>query len=256
MTLAQPGTLTGKPIFLTPTSSSGGSINLPSGVAVTSGWASGDVWNESGVLKLYNGTATKTIAYTDSSITGSAAKWTSAVNLAGNSVDGSTAVAFANKFIVQGTTDAGLSGAQFLGALSTGIVKNTTTTGVLSIAVAGTDYLTPTAGASSVLTKVAPLSSGTAGYVKVDASGNLTSVAETYTRKYAENNGALTATSGAVTWTVTHNLNTSNVTAQIYQNSTNASVEVDVVTTSANVVTLTFNSATLAGSEYRVVVIG
>jgi len=66
-----------------------------------------------------------------------ATKWSSAVNLAGNSVDGSAAVAFANKFIVQGTVDAGLSGAQFLGALGTGILKNTTTTGVLSIAVAG-----------------------------------------------------------------------------------------------------------------------
>jgi hypothetical protein len=66
-----------------------------------------------------------------------ATKWASAVNLAGNSVDGSAAVAFANKFIVQGTTDAGLTGAQFLGALGTGIVKNTTTTGVLSIASAG-----------------------------------------------------------------------------------------------------------------------
>ena len=42
-----------------------------------------------------------------------------------------------NKFIVQGTADQGLTGAQFLGALGTGIVKNTTTTGVLSIAVAG-----------------------------------------------------------------------------------------------------------------------
>jgi hypothetical protein len=69
--------------------------------------------------------------------TGSAAKWTTARTLAGNSVDGSANVAFANKFIVQGTADAGLSGAQFLGALGTGIVKNTTTTGVLSIAVAG-----------------------------------------------------------------------------------------------------------------------
>ena len=69
--------------------------------------------------------------------TGSAAKWTTARNLAGNSVDGSANVAFANKFIVQGTADAGLSAAQFLGALATGIVKNTTTTGVLSIAVAG-----------------------------------------------------------------------------------------------------------------------
>src|ERR1035437_1564488 len=60
--------------------------------------------------------------------------WTTARNLAGNSVDGSGNVAFANKFIVQGTTDTGLSGPQFLGALGTGIVKNTTTTGFLSIA--------------------------------------------------------------------------------------------------------------------------
>lgn len=76
------------------------------------------------------------------STTGSAAKWTTARNLAGNSVDGSANVAFANAFIVQGTADSGLSGAQFLGALGTGLVKNTTSTGVLSIAVAGTDYLT------------------------------------------------------------------------------------------------------------------
>ncbi len=75
--------------------------------------------------------------------TGSAAKWTTARNLAGNSVDGSADATFANKFIVQGTTDTGLSAAQFLGALSTGIVKNTTTTGVLSIAAAGTDYVSP-----------------------------------------------------------------------------------------------------------------
>lgn len=66
--------------------------------------------------------------------TGSAAKWTTPRNLAGNSVDGSANVAFVNKFIVQGTTDTGLSGAQFLGTLTTGILKNTTTTGVLTIA--------------------------------------------------------------------------------------------------------------------------
>ncbi len=72
-----------------------------------------------------------------------ATEWATARNLAGNSVDGSANVAFANKFIVQGTTDSGLSAAQFLGALSTGIVKNTTSTGVLSIAVAGTDYVAP-----------------------------------------------------------------------------------------------------------------
>jgi hypothetical protein len=81
--------------------------------------------------------------------TGSAAKWTTARLLAGNSVDGSANVAFANKFIVQGTTDAGLSAAQFLGALATGLVKNTTTTGVLSIGAAATDYVAPSAYASA-----------------------------------------------------------------------------------------------------------
>lgn len=86
--------------------------------------------------------------------TGSAAKWTTPRLLANNSVDGSANVAFANKFIVQGTTDAGLSAAQFLGALGTGIVKNTTTTGVLSIAVAG-DFPTlnqNTTGSAATLT--------------------------------------------------------------------------------------------------------
>lgn len=69
-----------------------------------------------------------------------AAAWTNARNLAGNSVNGSANVPFANKFIVQGTADTGLSAAQFLGALATGLVKNTTTTGILSIAASGTDY--------------------------------------------------------------------------------------------------------------------
>lgn len=69
--------------------------------------------------------------------------WSTARLLAGNSVNGSANVAFSNKFIVQGTTDTGLSGAQFMGALGTGLVKNTTTTGVLSIAVSGTDYQAP-----------------------------------------------------------------------------------------------------------------
>ncbi len=80
-------------------------------------------------------------SYTGNAATAtSAAKWTTARNLAGNSVDGSANVTFANKFIVQGTADAGLSAAQFLGALGTGLVKNTTTTGILSIAVAADVY--------------------------------------------------------------------------------------------------------------------
>lgn len=46
-------------------------------------------------------------------------------------------------YLVQ-VADADLPNAQAMGALATGLVKNTTTTGVQSIAVAGTDYTTPT----------------------------------------------------------------------------------------------------------------
>ena len=53
-----------------------------------------------------------------------------------------------SKYLVQGTSDAGLANAQFMGALGTGIVKNTTTTGVQSIAVAGTDFAPATSGSS------------------------------------------------------------------------------------------------------------
>ena len=66
--------------------------------------------------------------------TGSAAILTTARTIAGTSFNGSANISLPNKFIVQGTTDTGLSGAQFLGALNTGIVRNTTTTGVLTIA--------------------------------------------------------------------------------------------------------------------------
>lgn len=112
--------------------------------------------------------------------TGSAAKWTTARNLAGNSVDGSANVAFSNAFIVQGTSDAGLSGAQFLGSLGTGIVKNTTTTGVLSIAVAG-DFPTlnqSTTGSAATLTTSRNINSvafnGSADITVTAAAGTLT----------------------------------------------------------------------------------
>jgi hypothetical protein len=53
--------------------------------------------------------------------------------------------ALTGKFIAQGTTDPLLPNAQFLGLLGTGIIKNATTSGILSIAVANTDYADPTA---------------------------------------------------------------------------------------------------------------
>lgn len=112
---------------------------------------------------------TNTFPTFNQNTTGSAAKWTTARNLAGNSVDGSANVAFANKFIVQGTSDAGLSGPQFLGALGTGLVKNTISTGVLSIAAAGTDYLAPT-GSGASLTGIPTSIAGTTNQITASAS--------------------------------------------------------------------------------------
>lgn len=99
-----------------------------------------------------------------------AAAWTTARLLAGNSVTGSANVPFANKFVVQGTTDTGLSAAQFLGALGTGIVKNTTTTGVLSIAVAG-DFPTLNQNTSGTAASLSAILSLALGGTHADLSG-------------------------------------------------------------------------------------
>lgn len=60
-------------------------------------------------------------------------------------VDTTASAPVGAKYIVQ-TADATLTNEQALGALATGLLKNTTTTGVLSIAVAGTDYPITDAG--------------------------------------------------------------------------------------------------------------
>jgi hypothetical protein len=120
--------------------------------------------------------------------TGSAAKWTTARLLAGNSVDGSSDVAFTNKFIVQGTADSGLSGAQFLGALSTGILKVTTTTGVLSTAIS-TDF--PTLNQNTTGT-AAGITGGAANQLLYQTGANTTNfvTAPTTSSTYLSWNGA------------------------------------------------------------------
>jgi hypothetical protein len=71
------------------------------------------------------------------------------VDKAGDTMTGGSGGAPNNATYIVQTADATLSNEQALGALATGIVKNTTTTGVLSIAAEGTDYLgTPSIGVS------------------------------------------------------------------------------------------------------------
>ncbi len=96
-----------------------------------------------------------------------------------------SAAPVAAKYIVQ-TADSELSAEQALGALATGILKNTTTTGVLSIATAGTDYL----------------ASETLGATIVDAKGDLiaATAADTVSRLAVGGNGTvLTADSAEAT---------------------------------------------------------
>jgi hypothetical protein len=75
-------------------------------------------------------------------------------------------------------------------------------------------------------------------------------------QKYAVNNSSLTASSGVVTWTVTHSIGTKDVTVQVREIATDALVEVDVVLTSTTVVTLSWVSGNVSADAYRVVVIG
>lgn len=77
------------------------------------------------------------------------------------------------------------------------------------------------------------------------------------TTKYAASNTELEPTSNVVTWTITHNLNTEDVTVQMRDLGTDALVEADVVITSANVVTISWTSAAnVAADSYRTVVTG
>lgn len=120
---------------------------------------------------------------------GTATKLQTARTIAGTSFDGSANIALSNKFIVQGTSDAGLSATQFLGSLGTGILKNTTTTGVLSIAVAA-DFPTlnqNTTGNAATVTTNANLTGA------ITSVGNATSLGSFSSANLA---GALTDETG------------------------------------------------------------
>lgn len=74
---------------------------------------------------------------------------------------------------------------------------------------------------------------------------------------YSATNGALTQSGGICTWTVTHNLNNSNVIVDVYEATSGDRVMYDTTITNANTVTIKILSASnISAGTYKVVVQG
>lgn len=130
-----------------------------------------------------------------------------------------------SKYLVQGTSDGALPNAQFMGALATGIVKNTTTTGVQSIAITS-DFPTlnqsTTGNAATATTASAVPASGITGTTLPSAivNSSLTSVG--------------TLTNLTVTNPITASINGNAATVTTIPNLTGDVTSVGNVTTIAN----------------------
>jgi hypothetical protein len=148
-----------------------------------------------------------------------------------------------------GGTGADLSGATEGNYVTVGAGGVLTTSGT----VAGGDVDGDISGnAENVNGTVAIANGGTGATTAAGARSNLGA-----TTKYSENNTSLTPSSGVVTWTITHNIGTLDVTVQMRDLSTNALVEADVVITNTNTVTISWiASSTVSADSYRVVVVG
>ena len=119
----------------------GGTITLPGGGTITLPPPGGG----GSTLLDGSGTAGQLAKWSDADTLTNATAGTDYATAGHTHTPGGTGLAPIDaKYIVQ-QSNSDLTNEQALGALATGLLKNTTTTGVLSIAVAGTDYVAPSA---------------------------------------------------------------------------------------------------------------
>ena len=143
------------------------------------------------------------------------------------------------------------------------VLKSTSTAGTVqwaddtdsntwrSVKVNGTEVL-----GTGTSTNPLDLTAGT-NITLTESGGVVTISASATTRKYSEDNSALTQSSGLCTWTVTHNLGTKDVVVGIEEISTGEVVYADIVKTSTSVVTIKIvSSSNISAGTYRVTVIG
>jgi len=175
------GTMTGK--FTTVTSGAGlASILIGVGSVDPSSPVGGDLWNNGGVLKFQVGAATKTIAFTDSALTGNAAtasKWATArtLSLTGD-VTGSVSV--------DGSGDPSLSttatkAAKWTTARSITLGGDATWSGMTSVD--GSGNLTPSLTLATVNANTGAFGSSTSvPAITTNAKGLITAVTDTAIR--------------------------------------------------------------------------
>ncbi|MEO6119088.1 MAG: hypothetical protein ABIP12_00245, partial [Terriglobales bacterium] len=115
----------GKQTFA-PATAAAASVNIDGGAAPTTP-VQGDIWNEGGVLKVFNGTTTKTLAFTDSTLSGNAA---TATALAANGAN--CASGFALGVDEVGAAECGTNGSALTGLNASNLASGTVPAGRLS----------------------------------------------------------------------------------------------------------------------------
>ena len=206
---------------------------------------SGDVWNESGVLKFYNGSATKTVAFTDSNITGSAASLTTSRTISlGGDLSGSASFNGSADITITASVAAN---SVALGTDTTGDYVATVagTANQVSVTGAGTEGRAVTLSLPQDIATTSGVSFGsvtTSGDIAVNG-GDLTTTAATATifntnaTTLSIGNAATTLSIGATTGTTTVE-NSLVVDGNLTVNGTTTTVNSTTITADDVVITL------------------